>query len=64
MIEPILTIVVPCFNEEEVFPDTVAELTNLITDMVNDKQISHRSRLLSSMMEAGTEHGSLFIKKV
>src|SRR3984893_18874539 len=46
MIEPILTIVVPCFNEEEVFPNTVAELTNLMTDMVNDKQISHRSKLL------------------
>ncbi len=46
MIEPILTIVVPCYNEEEVLPETITELHNLLTDMVNEGQISNRSKLL------------------
>src|SRR6476620_7373148 len=46
MNEPILTIVVPCYNEEEVLPETITELHNLLTDMVNEGQISNRSKLL------------------
>jgi glycosyltransferase involved in cell wall biosynthesis len=46
MIEPILTIVVPCYNEEDVLPETIFELHNLLIDMVNEKLISHRSKLL------------------
>lgn len=46
MIEPILTIVVPCYNEEEVLPETIFELHNLLIDMVNEKLISNRSKLL------------------
>lgn len=46
MIEPILTIVVPCFNEEEVLLETIDELRNLMIDMVNDKLISNRSKML------------------
>jgi glycosyltransferase involved in cell wall biosynthesis len=46
MIEPILTIVVPCYNEEEVLPETIYELNNLLIDMMNEKLISTRSKLL------------------
>ncbi|MCQ6278932.1 glycosyltransferase family 2 protein [Bacillus sp. EB600] len=46
MIEPILTIVIPCYNEEEVLPETITELHNLMTDMVSAGQISNRSKLL------------------
>jgi glycosyltransferase involved in cell wall biosynthesis len=46
MIEPIVTIVVPCYNEEEVLPETICELDNLLIDLVNEKVISNRSRLL------------------
>lgn len=46
MIEPILTIVVPCYNEEEVLPETIFELHNLLIDMMNDQLISARSKLL------------------
>lgn len=46
MIEPILTIVVPCFNEEEALPETITILNNFIIDLVNEKIISARSKLL------------------
>jgi glycosyltransferase involved in cell wall biosynthesis len=46
MIEPILTIVVPCYNEEEVLPETISELNDLLTDMVNEKVISAKSKIL------------------
>ena len=31
---PLLTIVVPCYNEEEVLPETITQLTALIHDLV------------------------------
>lgn len=43
---PILTIVVPCFNEEEVLLETISELHHLMIDMINEKLISNRSKLL------------------
>lgn len=46
MIEPILTIVVPCYNEEEVLPETIFELNILLIDLINEKLISERSKLL------------------
>jgi glycosyltransferase involved in cell wall biosynthesis len=46
MIEPILTIVVPCYNEEEVLPETIFELNILLIDLVNERLVSNRSRLL------------------
>lgn len=46
MIEPILTIVVPCYNEEAVLPETMHTLSNLMIDMVNEKLISARSKIL------------------
>jgi glycosyltransferase involved in cell wall biosynthesis len=44
--EPILTIVVPCYNEEAVLPETIFQLQQLMTDLVNEHLISHHSRIL------------------
>ncbi|OCA87568.1 glycosyltransferase [Bacillus sp. FJAT-27225] len=46
MNEPVLTIVVPCYNEEEVLPLTMPRLTGLLEGMIKDKLVSARSRLL------------------
>lgn len=41
-----LTIVVPCFNEEEVLPETVKELGNILTNLIKQEKISPDSKLL------------------
>jgi glycosyltransferase involved in cell wall biosynthesis len=46
MKKPFLTIVVPCFNEEEVFKETSTQLTSVITDLINDSLISQESKIL------------------
>lgn len=46
MIEPVLTIVVPCYNEEEVLPNTIRELQHLLTDLISEKLISNNSKIL------------------
>jgi len=46
MIEPVLTIVVPCYNEEEILPDTFTELSHLLLDLIYEKLISDQSRIL------------------
>ncbi|MDP4083134.1 MAG: glycosyltransferase family 2 protein [Bacillota bacterium] len=46
MNEPVLTIVVPCFNEEEVLPDTISELHQMLLQLINERLISKRSKLL------------------
>lgn len=46
MTAPILTIVVPCYNEEEILPYTFSELKKLMTDMVDEGVISSHSRIL------------------
>ena len=35
-----LSIVVPCFNEEAVLPETTRQLTSLLDVLIRDKQIS------------------------
>lgn len=42
----ILTIVVPCYNEQEVLPETVKELGNILQNLVDDHQISSESKIL------------------
>ncbi|AGL89422.1 Glycosyltransferase, group 2 family protein [Limosilactobacillus fermentum F-6] len=42
----ILTIVVPCYNEEEVLPETVKELGVILNDLVRQEKISERSKIL------------------
>lgn len=41
-----LTIVVPCYNEEEVLPETVKELTTIVTKLIDSKKISENSKIL------------------
>lgn len=41
-----LTIVVPCYNEEQVLPETVKELLAIINDMSQQKNISNKSKIL------------------
>jgi glycosyltransferase involved in cell wall biosynthesis len=41
-----LAIVVPCYNEQEVFPDTKAALNIVLQDLINEKLISNNSFIL------------------
>ncbi|MFZ3577709.1 glycosyltransferase family 2 protein [Virgibacillus sp. DJP39] len=46
MKEPVLTIVVPCYNEEAVLPEAFAQLNNLLSKMVANLEVSKNSRIL------------------
>lgn len=46
MKKPTLTIVVPCYNEEEVFPETVKRLNDRLTSLISERLISDASVLL------------------
>jgi polyisoprenyl-phosphate glycosyltransferase len=46
MSEPVLTIVVPCYNEEEVLPETIRQLRELREQLVRERLISEHSALL------------------
>ncbi|MBS0966589.1 glycosyltransferase family 2 protein [Acetobacter okinawensis] len=43
---PSLTIVVPCYNEEEVFSFCVSELTSLLNTAIEEKKITAQSHIL------------------
>lgn len=42
----VLTIVVPCYNEQEVLPETVKELGSILKGLVSQNQISSKSKIL------------------
>ena len=42
----LLTIVVPCYNEEEVLPETVKELGNILNDLIAEGEIATDSKIL------------------
>lgn len=46
MNKPTLTIVVPCYNEEEVFSETVKRLNEMLTSLINQSLITTGSKLL------------------
>ncbi|MFT8317681.1 MAG: glycosyltransferase family 2 protein [Sporolactobacillus sp.] len=46
MNEPILTIVVPCYNEEEVLPVSVLRLRSVLNQACNDHLVSGKSTIL------------------
>ena len=46
MVYPVLTIVVPCYNEEEVLPETVFQLTTVLQALISDKLIAATSTVL------------------
>ncbi|MGZ4162842.1 MAG: glycosyltransferase, partial [Tumebacillaceae bacterium] len=43
---PTLSIVVPCYNEEEVLPETVKRLTRVLEDLIDEHLISTNSVML------------------
>ncbi len=42
---PILYIVVPCYNEQEVLPETEKELSKKLAEMINSELVSEKSRI-------------------
>jgi polyisoprenyl-phosphate glycosyltransferase len=46
MMEPVLTIVVPCYNEEEVLPDTIDQLDQFVSQLIKEQIVSNRTRIL------------------
>jgi glycosyltransferase involved in cell wall biosynthesis len=46
MNKPFLTIVVPCFNEEEVFKETSTQLSAVLTELISDSLIAKESKIL------------------
>ncbi|MDR7000560.1 glycosyltransferase family 2 protein [Neobacillus niacini] len=46
MIEPNLTIVVPCYNEEEILPETIFALKQLLESLKAEKLVSSFSKIL------------------
>lgn len=42
----ILTIVVPCYNEQEVLPETVKELGSILIKIIKQGQVSSKSKIL------------------
>ncbi len=46
MTTPILTIIVPCYNEEEVLEETIAQLTLKLNEMISEKMVSEKSTVL------------------
>lgn len=44
--EPVLTIVVPCYNEEEVLPETINQLDLLLKQLISEQLLSNRSKIL------------------
>ena len=46
MNEPVLTIVVPCYNEQEVLPDTICVLQKLLNELISERLVSLHSKIL------------------
>lgn len=46
MMEPTLTIVIPCYNEEETLPETISQLDRYMDELIQDNIISTNSKLL------------------
>jgi glycosyltransferase involved in cell wall biosynthesis len=46
MIEPVLTIVVPCYNEQEVLPETIFKLQQLVKELIVENLVSKDSKIL------------------
>ena len=42
----ILTIVIPCYNEEEVLPETVKEIGKILQSLINEKEVAANSKIL------------------
>lgn len=43
---PVLTLVIPCYNEEEVLPETISRLTVILEELAESQLISKHSKML------------------
>lgn len=57
-----LTIVVPCYNEEEVLPETVKELGSLLEMMIAERKVADNSKILF-VDDGSKDHTWNLIKK-
>lgn len=46
MYHNVLTIIVPCYNEEEVLPETVKELEKILNNLIADNKVASKSKIL------------------
>lgn len=46
MNNPVLTIVVPCYNEEEILPETISQLSSSLRELGEEGLISSKSKIL------------------
>jgi polyisoprenyl-phosphate glycosyltransferase len=44
--EPVLTIVVPCYNEEDVLPETIHQLNQFVKQLVSEQLVSNKTKIL------------------
>lgn len=44
--EPVLYVVIPCYNEEEVLPETTKRMKKKLIDLIDKKQISNKSKVM------------------
>lgn len=56
MTAPIVTLVVPCYNEEEILPYTIKTLHDLVHDLIEEKLVSEESRIL--FVDDGSRDGT------
>ncbi|WP_312468997.1 glycosyltransferase family 2 protein [Neobacillus sp.] len=56
MMEPVLTIVVPCYNEEAALPETIVQLQQLLEELIQDRLVSKLSKLL--FVDDGSKDGT------
>ena len=63
MFEPILTIVVPCYNEEQVLPETISRLDELLVKIMDEKLVSTSSKILFVDDGSKDETWSIIYKK-
>jgi glycosyltransferase involved in cell wall biosynthesis len=46
MKEDILTIIIPCYNEEEVLPETIKEVGAVLKELIEERKVSSKSKIL------------------
>ena len=54
--QPILGLVVPCFNEHEMLEETIKQLSAVLGELIEKNKISSKSCMLS---ETGTKYNKI-----
>ena len=60
--QPVLSMVVPCYNEEEVLQDTTDQLVSLLKDLISEGLVSNRSFIL--FVDDGSKDSTWEIMKI